>query len=230
MKKYVFLFVIVFVMFIMLPLEVNAMQIFVKTLTGDTITLEVESSDTIEAVKEKILVKNGYQVDRQKLKFYGVELQEGRTLSDYNIQKDSTIHLIFTKEKFSVIFDANGGLFEENDKYIIEEWENGLEDSLVKPTREGYKFLGYFTEKIGGTKFELILAESGIDSDMTFYAQWEENSVVIPSIPEEENSTVIPEIPEEENPKTFDNIGYTILILTVSIIGLVVIVVFLKKK
>jgi len=218
MKKYRFLFVIVFVMFIMLPLEVNAMQIFVKTLTGDTITLEVESSDTIEVVKGKILDKEGYPVDRQKLIFGGAELEKGRTLSDYNIQKDSTIHLIFTKEKFSVVFDANGGVFEDDDKLIIEEWDNSYYDTLKTPTREGYTFVGYYTEKTGGTKFELILAESGIDNDMTFYAQWEENSVVIPSIP------------EEENPKTFDNSGYTILMLTASIIGLVGVTILLRRE
>lgn len=218
MKKYIFLFVIVFVMFIMLPLEVNAMQIYVETLIGDKITLEVESSDTIEAVKGKILDKEGYPVDRQKLIFGGVELQEGRTLADYNIQKGSTINLIFTEEKFSVIFDANGGVFDDDDKVIIEEWDNSHYDTLKTPTRDGYKFLGYFTEKTGGTKFELILAESGIDSDMIFYARWEENSTISPSIQ------------EEENPKTFDNIGSTILMVTISIIGLVGMAIFLKKE
>ena len=195
MKKYIFLFVIVFVAFIILPLEVNAMQIFVKTLTGNNITLEVESSDTIEAVKGKIYsVDNTYLPEKQKLIFRGKEMENGRTLADYDVQKDGTIHLqlVINKEKYKVIFDSNGGKFDESEQYVIEEWNNDYYDNLVKPTREGYTFKGYYTEKIGGTKFELILAESGIDSDMTFYAQWEENSVVIPSIPKEENSNVIP--------------------------------------
>jgi len=156
-------------------------------------------------------------------------------------------------KKIKVVLYSNGGNFKNNESSLIfEDWnneeyeydfENG-QNNLEKPVREGYKFLGYFTKENGGTKIDNIMAEAGIDEDMIFYAQWEENSSEAePPIQEEENqsgednnkgnenisnSTDISNDIDNNNtvtgnnPQTGDNIITFVVILGIAVIGIVI--------
>ena len=78
-------------------------------------------------------------------------------------------------ELYNVTFNANGGIYEdEKETFVIEEWKIGDEENLKKPIRNRFEFVGYFTNKEGGTSLEKYIAEAGIDGDLTFYAQWKE--------------------------------------------------------
>lgn len=171
---------------------------------------KVNNKKLLILLDEKLNIMVSYNVEQygDDITFIGYNENKFYYFS-YYFEKILEINYFGTTDKYTVIFDANGGKFGNETIYTIDNWNINLYDNLTKPVRDGYIFKGYYTEKTGGTKLEMILNEAGIDRNMTFYAQWEL---------------------EEENPQTFDSIGNSILIGAISLIGLVGTTIYLKKR
>ena len=212
-----FIFIFVFVV-IVIPTNCFSMQIYVNTLTGESITIEVESTDTIEAVKVKIYEgfkekgNEEFLPELQRLVFNSTNLEDGRTLADYVVPKESTIHVILRKTFYNINYKLSN-LTSIN----LEKVEMGKDLEITLAADSNYRLPDSISVSMSFDKFtydketgKVIILSDDITGDIEISAE----AIEI----------------EEDNPKTFDNITQSILIGTVSLIGSISLIIFLNKR